>query len=140
MAQSDRRQRPLIAVTGLGVVTSLGQGRDDSWRALTAGRSGIHAINRFPTEALRTKMAGTVDFVGVEPFCAPMLSERLAVLAAEEAVEQAGAGRKGDFPGALFIAVPPVEIEWPQRQALAEASGQNADVSYPDLLRAAATG
>ena len=140
MAHRDRQGRPLVAVTGLGVVTSLGQGREDNWTALTAGRSGIHAINRFPTEALRTTIAGTVDFVAAEPFCAPMLSERLAMLAAEEAVGQAGAGRTGDFPGALFIAVPPVELEWPQRQALAEASGQNDDVTYRDLLGAAATG
>src|SRR3954471_9120345 len=140
MAHRDRQGRPLVAVTGLGVVTSLGQGREDNWTALTAGRSGIHAINRFPTEALRTTIAGTVDFVAAEPFCAPMLSERLAMLAAEEAVGQAGAGRAGDFPGALFIAVPPVELEWPQRQALAEASGQNDGVTYRDLLGAAATG
>jgi len=140
MAHRDRQGRPLVAVTGLGVVTSLGQGREDNWTALTAGRSGIHAINRFPTEALRTTIAGTVDFVAAEPFCAPMLSERLAMLAAEEAVGQAGAGRNGDFPGALFIAVPPVELEWPQRQALAEASGQNDGVTYRDLLGAAATG
>ena len=140
MAHRDRQGRPLVAVTGLGVVTSLGQGREDNWTALTAGRSGIHAINRFPTEALRTTIAGTVDFVAAEPFCAPMLSERLAMLAAEEAVGEAGAGRTGDFPGALFIAVPPVELEWPQRQALAEASGQNDGVTYRDLLAAAATG
>ena len=74
MANRDRQGRPLVAVTGLGVVTSLGQGREDNWTALTAGRSGIHAINRFPTEALRTTIAGTVDFVAAEPFCAPMLS------------------------------------------------------------------
>ena len=49
MAHRDRQGRPLVAVTGLGVVTSLGQGREDNWTALTAGRSGIHAINRFPT-------------------------------------------------------------------------------------------
>ncbi len=140
MAHRDRQGRPLVAVTGVGVVTSLGQGREDNWTALTAGRSGIHAINRFPTEALRTTIAGTVDFVAAEPFCAPMLSERLAMLAAEEAIGQAGAGRNGDFPGALFIAVPPVELEWPQRQALAEASGQNDGVTYRDLLGAAATG
>src|ERR671913_2183845 len=140
MALKDRQGRPLVAVTGMGVVTSLGQGREDNWAALTSGRSGIHAIGRFPTEGLRTKIAGTVDFIEVQPFCAPMLSERLAMLAAEEAVAQSGAGTKGDFPGALFIAVPPVEIEWPQREALAKASGQNDGVTYPDLLKAAATG
>lgn len=139
-ATRDTRGRPLVAVTGLGIVTSLGQGQSDNWSALTAGRSGIHAIERFPTEGLRTRIAGTVDFVPVEPQVAPMLSERLAMLAAEEAVGQSGLGRPGDFPGALFIAVPPVEMEWPQRQALAEAAGANGEVTYRDLLKAAGTG
>jgi 3-oxoacyl-[acyl-carrier-protein] synthase II len=140
MAQRDKQGRPLVAVTGMGVVTSLGQGREDNWAALTAGRSGIHAIGRFPTESLRTKIAATVDFVKDGPVISPELSERLAMLAAEEAIAQSGAGRTGDFPGALFIAVPPVEMEWPQREALAEASGQNEAISYPDLLQAASTG
>jgi 3-oxoacyl-[acyl-carrier-protein] synthase II len=141
MAQAtrDAHGRPLVAVTGMGVVTSLGQGQADNWAALTAGRSGIHAITRFPTEGLRTKICGTVDFIPVEPFCAPMLSERLATLAAEEAVGQSGIGKQGDFPGALFMAVPPVELEWPQRQALAEASGKD-EITYADLLRTAASG
>jgi 3-oxoacyl-[acyl-carrier-protein] synthase II len=140
MAQRDKKGRPLVAVTGMGMVTSLGQGKDDTWAAMTAGRSGIHRINRFPTEGLRTTIAGTVDYVEVEPFCAPVLSERLALMAADEAVAQSGL-RKGDFPGALFIAVPPVEMEWPQREALAQASGANGDgVTYKDLLTAASTG
>ena len=134
----DASGRPLVAVTGMGVVTSLGQGQADNWGALTAGRSGIHRIGRFPTQGLRTTIAGTVDFVEVEPFVAPLLSERLAMLAAEEAVGQSAIGR--GFPGPLFMAVPPVEMEWPQRRALAEASGQAGEVAYPDLLRAAATG
>ena len=139
MALRDKQGRPLVAVTGMGVVTSLGQGKDDTWAALTAGRSGIHRINRFPTEGLRTTIAGTIDSVDVEPFCAPMLSERLAMLAAEEAIGQSGL-KQEDFPGALFMAVPPVEMEWPQREALAEASGQTGDITYKDLLKAAATG
>ncbi|WP_262270284.1 MULTISPECIES: beta-ketoacyl-ACP synthase [Microvirga] len=139
MALRDTQGRPLVAVTGIGTVTSLGQGKDDTWAALTAGRSGIHRINRFPTEGLRTTIAGTIDSVDVEPFCAPMLSERLAMLAAEEAVGQSGLAQE-DFPGALFIAVPPVEMEWPQREALAKASGQDGDVTYKDLLKAAGTG
>ena len=139
MALRDTKGRPLVAVTGIGVVTSLGQGKDDTWAALTAGKSGIHRINRFPTEGLRTTIAGTIDSVDVEPFCAPVLSERLATLAAEEAIGQSGLAQE-DFPGALFIAVPPVEMEWPQREALAEASGQTGDVTYKDLLTAAATG
>lgn len=133
----DAMGRPLVAVTGLGVVTSLGQGAADNWAALTSGRSGIHAITRFPTEGLRTRIAGTVDFIAADPMVAPLLSQRFAKAAADEAVAQAGLS--GDFPGALFMAVPPVEIEWPQRQALAEAAATNGDVTYADLLRAAAS-
>ncbi len=139
-AYRDHAGRPIVAVTGMGVVTSLGRGKEDNWAALTAGKSGIHRINRFPVEGLRTTIAGTVDFLDVDQMIAPVLSEKLATLAAEEAVSQSGIGAKGDFPGSLFVAVPPVEMEWPQRQALAEASGANEGITYADLLRAASTG
>ncbi|GJE57219.1 MULTISPECIES: beta-ketoacyl-ACP synthase [Methylobacterium] len=132
----DARGRPLVAVTGLGIVTSLGHGATDTWEALTAGRSGIRTISRFPIDGLRTSIAGTVDAFETDPLCAPLLSERFAEVAAEEAVTQAGIG--ASFPGALFIAVPPVELEWPQRQALAQASGENGDITYRSLLKAAA--
>src|SRR4029078_9091035 len=130
----DKQGRPLVVVTGAGVVTSLGAGKEDNWRKLTAGESGIHAINRFPTEALKTSIAGTVDFIAADPMCAPVLSQRLAEMAVGEAISQAGIGK--EFPGPLFIAVPPVEIEWEQRRALAQASGANGAVNYDDLLRA----
>lgn len=136
----DKHGRPLVVVTGMGVVTSLGEGKADNWAALTAGRSGIHRITRFSTENLRTTIAGTVDFIPAEPFCAPALSEQLALRAAAEAVGQAAIGRPGDFPGALFMAVPPVEMEWPQREALAEAGGRNGETDYSTLLAGARTG
>jgi 3-oxoacyl-[acyl-carrier-protein] synthase II len=136
----DQAGRPIVVVTGMGVVTSLGAGKTDNWAKLTAGESGIRAIKRFSTEGIKTTIAGTVDFVPVEPLHAPGLAERLAELAAEEAIEQSNIGTKGDFPGPMFIAVAPVEIEWPQREALAAASGANDKLVYQDLLRAAATG
>ena len=133
-AAHDKFGRPVVVVTGMGVVTSLGAGKTDNWAKLTAGESGIRTITRFPTEGLKTTMAGTVDFVPVEPFSSTDLSERLGDLAAEEAVTQASIGSKGDFPGPLFLAVAPVEIEWPQRQELARVVG-TTDFSYDDLLR-----
>jgi 3-oxoacyl-[acyl-carrier-protein] synthase II len=136
----DKAGRPVVVVTGLGVVTSLGTGKTDNWNKLVAGESGIHDIKRFATEGLKTRIAGTVDFVPVEPLTAPALSERLADMAAEEAITEAGIGRKGDFPGPLFLAVPPIEMEWPQRHELAGASGANGAVDYNDLLRACETG
>jgi 3-oxoacyl-[acyl-carrier-protein] synthase II len=61
----DKKGRPLVAVTGMGVVTSLGNGKADNWAALTQGRSGIRSITRFPTDGLRTTIAGTVDTLKV---------------------------------------------------------------------------
>jgi len=136
----DKMGRPIVVVTGSGLITSLGAGKADNWKRLTAGESGIHAITRFSTDSLRTKVAGTVDFVPVEPLTAPDLSERLAEIAIEEAIAQARIGGRGHFPGPLFLAVAPIELEWPQREALAKSSGGNDAICYDDLLRAAATG
>ena len=60
-AMKDKHGRPVVVVTGMGVVTSLGKGKDENWAKLTAGESGIHTITRFPIEGLRTTIAGTVD-------------------------------------------------------------------------------
>ncbi|HWM83112.1 beta-ketoacyl-ACP synthase [Pseudorhodoplanes sp.] len=134
----DTAGRPIVVVTGMGVVTSLGTGKDDNWTKLCAGQSGIHAISRFPTDGLRTRIAGTIDFLSREPLNAAAMSEKLADLVVEEAIAQSGIGAKGDFPGPLFLAVPPVELEWPQRRDVAAASGGNGDIGYQDLLRVSA--
>jgi 3-oxoacyl-[acyl-carrier-protein] synthase II len=136
----DKHGRPVVVVTGLGVITSLGAGKADNWSKLAAGESGIRRITRFANDGLKTTIAGTVEFVPVEPFCSTELGERMAIMVAEEAIADAGIGHKGDFPGPLFMAVAPVEIEWPHREALAAASGANDTVGYADLLRASASG
>jgi 3-oxoacyl-[acyl-carrier-protein] synthase II len=139
-ATRDKFGRPIVVVTGMGVVTSLGAGKADNWKKLTAGESGIRTITRFPTEGLKTTMAGAIDFVPVEPFSSTDLSERLAEIVAEEAIAQSGIGGKGDFPGPLFLAVAPVEVEWPQRQELERAIGASTELSYDDLLRVSGGG
>lgn len=140
MRDTDHLGRPIVAVTGTGIITSLGQGKHANWAALTAGVSGIHRIERFSIAGLRTTIAGTVDFIGVDEPSAPALSQRFAELVAEEALAESGIGRKGDFPGPLFLALPPVELEWPQRRALAAAAGVNEGVGYTGMIRAADAG
>ncbi len=134
-AKRDKAGRPIVVVTGAGVITSLGEGKAENWARLTSGESGIHAITRFPTDNLRTKVAGTIDFLPVEPFSAPALTEILAAKAAEEAIEQAAVGSRGNFPGPLFLAMPPVEVEWTQRREV--ATSLNLDpVTYDEMMRA----
>ncbi|MEN3348749.1 MAG: 3-oxoacyl-[acyl-carrier-protein] synthase, partial [Bradyrhizobium sp.] len=120
-APRDKFGRPIVVVTGMGIVTSLGAGKADNWKRLSAGESGIRTVTRFPIDSLKTTMAGAVDFVTVEPFSSTSLSQRLAEMATEEALEQAGIGSKGDFPGPMFLAVAPIETEWPQRLEVARA-------------------
>jgi 3-oxoacyl-[acyl-carrier-protein] synthase II len=139
-ATRDKFGRPIVVVTGMGVVTSLGTGKVDNWAKLSAGESGIRTITRFPTDGLKTTMAGAVDFVPVEPFSSTDLSERLADLATEEAIAQSNLGAKGDFPGPLFLAVAPVEVEWPQRQELGRAIGNQTEINYDEMLRVSGGG
>ena len=133
-ASRDKFGRPIVVVTGMGIVTSLGAGKEDNWAKLTAGESGIRTITRFPIDGLKTTMAGTIDFVTVEPSSSTALTEKLADMATEEAVAQSGIGSKGDFPGPLFLAVAPVEVEWPQRIEVGRAVGKT-DISIDDVLR-----
>ncbi|MDF1778299.1 MAG: beta-ketoacyl-ACP synthase [Rhizobiaceae bacterium] len=132
-AYRDHLGRPLIAVTGMGIVTSLGQGKEDNWRALTGGTSGIHAITRFPTDALATRISGTVDFMNA-PIISGELSFAFADAATREAMAQASID--GDFNGPLFVAAPPVECEWSQRFELADEAGlgANEENAYDGIL------
>ncbi len=49
-----------VVITGLGLVTPLGIGIKNNWDALTAGKSGIGAIQSFDVSDLRAKIAGQV--------------------------------------------------------------------------------
>ena len=114
MKTTDHLGRPMIAVTGIGVVTALGEGITDNWAALSSGRSGIHRITRFPTEHLNTTIAGTVDFLPSSGKGAHALTRDLAERAATEAVAQAGLP-SSEFGGPLFLGAPPVELDWRDR-------------------------
>src|SRR6476620_6493867 len=136
-AGRDRMGRPVVVVTGLGVVTSLGAGKSDNWAKLAGGESGIKTITRFPTDGLKTRIAGTIDYLPAQDTAAA-LTESFANLAAEEAISQSGLGSAGNFPGPLFLAVPPIEMEWPQRLEIGAKSGANESVTYADMLRVSA--
>ncbi|WP_078680932.1 beta-ketoacyl-ACP synthase [Bartonella sp. AR 15-3] len=133
MKYKDHLGRPLVAITGAGVVTSLGQGKQENWNKLINGVSGIHKITRFPVEGLNTHIAGTIDFLEESTISAIALSEKLAHLAAKEALEQAKLDKE-DFNGPLFLAAPPVELEWKARFALDKEAISNDDPTYAHLL------
>jgi len=136
----DKKGRPVVVITGFGLVTPLGQGKQDNWQALASGTSGIRKITRFSTEGLTTKIAGTVDFVKADPLSGQALAVALAIKSASEAIAQAQIGKTGSFPGPLFLATPPALLEWEQRKALYTHELPNEETGYARMLKAARTG
>lgn len=60
----DRR----VVITGLGLVTPLGIGVEETWSALCKGKSGIGEVTKFDTSEYDTKIAGEVKGFRPEDF------------------------------------------------------------------------
>jgi len=136
----DKMGRPVVVVTGIGIVTSLGRGMADNWAALTAGRSGVHPITRFSTEGLSTTIAGTIDDFEIDEISAPGLARAFATASVTEAISQSGIGTSSSFPGPLFLATPPAEVEWRLRRQIYEHAMNGTSVSNAQLKRVARAG
>jgi 3-oxoacyl-[acyl-carrier-protein] synthase II len=54
-----------VVITGIGLVTPVGVGTQETWRALLAGESGVGPITRFDASQFRVRIAGEVK--GWEP-------------------------------------------------------------------------
>jgi 3-oxoacyl-[acyl-carrier-protein] synthase II len=84
-----------VVITGLGLVTPLGIGVDETWSALCAGHSGIGEITSFDTTEFTTKIAGEVKNFNPEEFLPKKEAKRTekfiayAVAASRMAVESA---------------------------------------------------
>ena len=130
----DHLGRPIVAVTGMGVLTSLGQGIEDNWKALTSGVSGVRRIARFPVDSLNTRISGMVDFISVPVENPVERSFAYARETTDEAIAQAGLS--GDFGGPLFLAAPPIEPEWSARFDLADRAppSQRSGDAYDRFL------
>jgi len=82
-----------VVITGLGLITPLGIGVDDTWTALCKGQSGIAEITRFDTSGFDTKIAGEVRDFHPEDFLLKKEAKRTqtfiayAVAASQMAVE-----------------------------------------------------
>lgn len=86
-----------VVVTGVGVVTPIGNDTENYWKNLLAGVCGIDFIKKFPTDELPVKIAGEVkDFNPAEYGIEPAFSRKqdrfvvYGVAAANQAVSQSG--------------------------------------------------
>ncbi|MFF2654247.1 beta-ketoacyl-[acyl-carrier-protein] synthase family protein [Streptomyces sp. NPDC058045] len=85
-----------VAVTGVGVLTALGDGRGETWKALLDGRSGIAPIQGYDPSSLSTRIAAELpDFTPTRYAHRKSLrtttrNDQLAIAGAALAVEDAG--------------------------------------------------
>jgi 3-oxoacyl-[acyl-carrier-protein] synthase II len=92
MSRPNRR----VAITGIGLVTPLGCGKDENWAAILAGRSGIGPISHFDASDLPVRFAGEVrDFDPAAYIERRELKKldrftQLSVVAADMAIRDAG--------------------------------------------------
>ena len=96
MSAPSNRGADRIAITGMGVVSPIGQGLESYWSNLCSGVCGISPIERFSTAGLRVKNGGEIktlrDLTGrlpmphQEPDCR---ATQFLIRAAEEALELA---------------------------------------------------
>ena len=61
-------QKRRVVVTGLGMLSPVGNTAEESWKALLAGKSGICTIEHFDTSAFSVKIAGLVKNFDPEAF------------------------------------------------------------------------
>ncbi len=63
-----KRNKKSVVVTGLGVVSSVGIGKDEFWQSIINGRSGISKVTSFDTRDFRCHYGGEIKNFAPEEF------------------------------------------------------------------------
>ncbi len=95
-----------VVVTGLGLITPVGNSVEETWSALMSGRSGVDYIKKFDTEKFPVKFAAEIKDFDPLKFIAKKEARKMgafihyAIAAATEAMADAGFSltEEGKFP------------------------------------------
>jgi 3-oxoacyl-[acyl-carrier-protein] synthase II len=66
-----------VVITGLGIVSPVGNDVAGAWSNILAGRSGIAAIERFDTRNFPTHFGGEIRKLDLEPYMSPKDARRM---------------------------------------------------------------
>jgi len=93
-----------LAITGAGIICSIGRNRSEVWQSIVESRAGIGKLTKFPGETFPTEVAAEVgdldDLLPIDRREARRMSrsDLLAVIAANEAITQANDGATTPLP------------------------------------------
>ena len=96
-----------VVVTGLGVVSAIGIGKELFWDSLRLGRSGIRGITSFDTSSYDCQIAGEITEFNPDDFMPAQTARRIdrfaqfGLAAARLAVSDAGLDIAREKPGVV---------------------------------------
>ncbi|WP_404872835.1 beta-ketoacyl-ACP synthase II [Halomonas sp. DQ26W] len=85
-----------VVVTGLGLVTPVGNTVDESWESILAGKSGIAPIEHFDASSFNTRFGGSVKDFDISPYLNPKDARKMdlfiqyGIAAGAQAIADAG--------------------------------------------------
>ncbi|SHF54009.1 3-oxoacyl-[acyl-carrier-protein] synthase II [Modicisalibacter ilicicola DSM 19980] len=88
--------RRRVVVTGLGLVTPVGNTVKESWANILAGKSGVAPIEHFDTSGFNTRFGGSVKDFDISPYLNPKDARKMdlfiqyGIAAGNQAIEDAG--------------------------------------------------
>ncbi|BEH14192.1 MULTISPECIES: beta-ketoacyl-ACP synthase II [Marinobacter] len=92
-----------VVVTGMGMLSPVGNDVQSSWAAIRAGRSGIGLIDRFDATDYGTRIGGAIKDLDIEPYLSSKEARKLdafihyGLIAAQQAVDDSGLEQFGDL-------------------------------------------
>ncbi len=103
-----------VVITGLGVVSPIGIGMSEFWKAALAGRSGvsaIHSFDPFSLDGYRSKVAGQIRAFAPEQYLPSPQADRIdryaqfALVASKEALDDADLALSREQPHRVGVIV-----------------------------------
>jgi 3-oxoacyl-[acyl-carrier-protein] synthase II len=96
MNADNHSQRPRVVITGLGAVSPVGNTAEETWQALTAGKSGVDFIRSFDTKDFSVRIAAEVKHFDAAQYVTKKQVQRMdrftqfAVAASLQAAQSSG--------------------------------------------------
>lgn len=143
--------RRRVVITGLGIVSSIGIGKEELWKGVTDPRNGVGVIEQFDTSDLAVHIAGEVKAFDPSTFLKPKEIRHLdrfvqfAICCATEALEDSGVDlSREDLTRAGCIWASGIgglnEIETQHRRALKKGPKRISPFFIPKLMINAGAG
>ncbi|MBT8444536.1 MAG: beta-ketoacyl-ACP synthase II [Gammaproteobacteria bacterium] len=103
--------RRRVVVTGLGIISPVGNDLQTAWKAVVAGKSGIGPIEEFDASAFSTQFGGSIRGFDISEYMAPKDARKIdqfmhyGIASAEQAIDQAGLSVETYAPERIGVAI-----------------------------------